>query len=502
MASDDFSKDTIYFIVVDRFKDGDPANNPKTNIYSADKSEWKHYWGGDIQGIIDELPYIKSLGCTAIWITPIVENTESLYVYGEKKDEKITSYHGYWGSDYYRINPHFGTKEKFKELIQRAHAMDIKIIFDYVLNHTSPAGQGINGAIYKDGKFIADYSNDTKKWFHHNGSTDFRIADPAEWQNKNLFDLADLNSENPEVEKYLFDAAKMWMDMGIDSFRLDTVRHIPVGFAARFEKAMKEHNPNIFIFGEWSMGGPDVPGAVDFTRETGINMIDFTLTFKLTDVLCRNKSFTNLADHFKHDNNLRNPDLVVTCIDNHDMPRFISTAIGSGADMETAKKRTELATYLMMMSRGIPCIYYGTEQFLHEGKPSTWGFGGEPYNRQMMSGWNKDSDFFKTIRRLAELRREDSAVSVGSQTTLLVNDDVWVFERRDAENVVLVAVNKGKKQEISVDGVHLPDGSYNNSEYDFEKVIGPSIKVKYMKTKITLDSNEIGIWRSRGEKDM
>jgi glycosidase len=234
MASDDFSKDTIYFIVVDRFKDGDPANNPKTNIYSADKSEWKHYWGGDIQGIIDELPYIKSLGCTAIWITPIVENTESLYVYGEKKDEKITSYHGYWGSDYYRINPHFGTKEKFKELIQRAHAMDIKIIFDYVLNHTSPAGQGINGAIYKDGKFIADYSNDTKKWFHHNGSTDFRIADPAEWQNKNLFDLADLNSENPEVEKYLFDAAKMWMDMGIDSFRLDTVRHIPVGFAAQY----------------------------------------------------------------------------------------------------------------------------------------------------------------------------------------------------------------------------------------------------------------------------
>jgi len=491
----DFSDDTIYFIVVDRFKDGDPSNNPKGKIFSPDKKEWKLYWGGDIQGIIDKLDYIKELGCTAIWITPIVENTESLYLYGKNKEEKISAYHGYWGKDFYRINPFFADKKKFKELIKKAHEKNIKIIFDYVLNHSSPTGQGIDGAVYKNGKFIASYSDDPKKWFHHNGSIDFRKKDPREWQNKNLFDLADFNSENPEVQSYLFNAAVEWMDMGIDAFRLDTVRHIPVGFVEKFYKEMKKYNRDIFIFGEWSMGGPDIPGAVDFTRKTGIHMIDFTLTFKLTDVLCKKKSFKLLADHFKHDTNLRNPQLMVTCIDNHDMPRFISTAIGNGEDLKTAKKRTELALYILMTSRGIPCIYYGTEQFLHVDKKSTWGYGGEPYNRQMMSGWNTESDFFRNIRKLAELRRDTKAVSKGSQNTIFVSDDAWVFERRYKESIVLVAVNKGKPTKINVPLTHLPDGDYSNENYGKERIMGPSITVKDMNTVINLGENDVGIWR-------
>jgi len=493
----DFSGETIYFIVVDRFKDGDPSNNPGGKIFSADKSGWKLYWGGDFQGIIDELPYIKSLGCTAIWITPVIDNTEDLYLYGKNKEEKISGYHGYWARDFYRINKYFGSREKFRELIREAHKHDIKIIFDYVLNHSSPINQGINGAIYKDGKFIADYSKDAKKWFHHAGSTDFRKKDTAEWQNKNLFDLADFNSENPEVEKYLFEAARMWVDMGIDSFRLDTVRHIPVNFAARFYREMKKKNPDLFIFGEWSMGGVDTPGAVDFTRETGIHLIDFNFTFRLTDVLCRKKSFKLMADYIKHDKNIRNPNLLVTCIDNHDMPRFISTAIGSGADMKTARRRTEMAVYIMMLSRGIPCIYYGTEQYLHKGVKSTWGYGGEPYNRQMMSGWNKDTEFFKNIRSLADLRKKSPALARGAQETLAVADDYWVFERRCGKSIVLVAVNKGADKNIKLDAVHLPDGDYDNSGFEFERVMGPSIKVKYMKTSFKLGSNEIGIWRYR-----
>ena len=493
----DFHGDTIYFIVVDRFKDGDTKINATGKIASPDKSEWKLYWGGDIQGMIDELPYIKSLGCNAIWMTPIVDNTEDLYVYGEKKDEKISGYHGYWGRDYFKINRFFGSKEKFREFVDKSHENDIKVIFDYVLNHSSPINQGINGAIYRDGKFIADYAKDPGKWFHHQGSIDFRKKDPAEWQNKNLFDLADLNSENPEVRKYIFDAAKMWVDTGIDSFRLDTVRHIPVSLAAEFNRKMLEANPELFIFGEWSMGGTDIPGSVDFTRETGIHMIDFNFTFRITDVLCRNKSFTLMSDYIKHDKNVRDPNLVVTCIDNHDMPRFISTAVDGGADMPRAKRLTELATYIMMTSRGIPCIYYGTEQYLHVGKQSTWGFGGEPYNRQMMSEWKTDTDFFKTISRLAQMRKETPALARGSQKTLAVSDDYWVFERRCGESVVMVAVNKGEEKTIDIDNIHLPDGKYDNGTYDKERVMGPILDVKYMKSKVKLGKNEMGIWRYR-----
>ena len=493
----DFHGDTIYFIVVDRFKDGDQSINATGKIASPDKKEWKLYWGGDIQGIIDELSYIRDLGCNAIWITPIVDNTEELYLYGKNKEEKISGYHGYWGRDYFKINKHFGSKEKFKEFIEKAHENDIKIIFDYVLNHTSPINQGINGAIYKKDKFIADYAKDPQKWFHHNGSIDFRKKDPEEWQKKNLFDLADLNSENPNVREYLFEAAKMWVDMGIDSFRLDTVRHIPVSLAAEFDKKMKEANPNLFIFGEWSMGGVDIPGCVDFTRETNIHMIDFNFTFRITDVLCRKKSFKLMADYIKHDKSIRDPNLVVTCIDNHDMPRFISTAIGSGADMPTAKKLTELATYIMMTTRGIPCIYYGTEQYLHVGIQSTWGFGGEPYNRQMMSGWKKDTEFFKNIKKLAIIRKETPAIARGSQRTIAVSDDYWVYERQFKDSVVMVAVNKGPEQEIILDDVHLPDGTYDSNLYKMERVMGPAITVKYMKSRVKLGRNEIGIWRYR-----
>lgn len=490
----DFSKETIYFIVVDRFYDGDPHNNPTGAIFSPDKSEWKLYWGGDIQGVIDKLPYIRRMGFTAIWLTPLIANTESLYLYDDKENRKSAAYHGYWGRDWYQINRFFGTKEKFKELIDKAHAMGIKVIFDYVLNHTSPVGQGINGAIYRDGIFIADYSNDPHGWFHHNGSIDFSKNDLAEWQNKNLYDLADLNSENPAVEKYLIDAAKMWMRMGIDGFRLDTVRHIPLDFATRFAQAIKKDNPKVFLFGEWSMGGLADRDAVQFTRQTGINLIDFQFTQHITDAICRGRSFKAIAQYIENDRKVKHPEWLVTCIDNHDMPRFISTAIANGADPMTARKKTELATYIMMVSRGIPCIYYGTEQYLHVGRSTSWGYGGEPYNRQMMAGWHNFNGFARNIKRLAELRRKVSAVSRGEQVTLVATENVWVFERRDADSVLLVAANKGKRQKVRVANTRLPDGIYRANGVERVRVMGPNIAVRHRQVRFELGQYEIGIW--------
>ena len=501
VAAQDFSRETIYFILVDRFCDGDPSNNPTGDIFSADRSEWKLYWGGDLEGIIRHLDYIRDMGFTAIWITPVVDNTEKLYLYGKNKEEKITAYHGYWGRDFFRINRFFGTEAKFRQMVEEAHKRDVKIIFDYVLNHSSPEGQGIDGAIYQEGKFITNYTKDNLNkhhWFHHNGSIDFRIKAAREWQDKNLFDLSDFNSENPEVEKYLFDAARKWLATGIDAFRIDTVRHIPVDFATRFADAMKQADPSVFIFGEWSMGGLDRPGAVRFTKKTGIEIIDFSFTYIITDVLCRNKSFKRMAKLIEFDSQVENPHLMVTCIDNHDMPRFISTAIGEGMDEKTARRRTEMATYIMMTSRGIPCIYYGTERFMHVDKKSTWGYGGEPYNRQMMKFDGKRfCGFENNIKILARLRREIPAISRGKQVSLKAANNLWVYERREGRSVVLVAVNKGKSRRVSLDNTTLPDGVYDNREFSMMKVMGPDVTVKQGRTTFDLDENGVGIWCCR-----
>jgi len=490
-TASDFHGETIYLIMVDRFYDGNPDNNPKGNIFSPDKSDWRLYHGGDVQGVIKKLPYIKELGCTAIWLTPVFDNTEELYYYG---DIKMAAYHGYWGRDFYSPNKYFTTEEEYRELVNKAHSMGIKIIFDFVMNHTSPVRQGIDGAIFKDGKFIADYSNDPYMWFHHLGTIDFKNPDPSEWQDKNLYDLADLNTENPEVRNYIIGAALKWLSFGIDAFRLDTVRHVPIEINAEFVTKVKAANPDVFIFGEWSNGGADVDGAVEYTQKTSVSLIDFSFTHNLRNTLCGGESFEKMKYVLGFDSRVPDPNLMVTCIDNHDMPRFISCAIESGKSIEEAKKLTNLAVYIMMTSRGIPCIYYGTERYLHHGEKTAWGYGNDPYNRQDMFGWDEENVLSRNIALLAGLRKKVSALSKGRQVVISADQNTLVYERRCKDSTALIAVNKGEKITISMEKITLPDGEYNSISGRHKKIIGPSIMVSRGKTKVELDSYEAGIW--------
>jgi glycosidase len=483
----DFSKNTIYFILIDRFNRGGSGVIPPPNIYSPDHKEWKLYWGGDIKGITQKLPYIKSLGATALWLTPVFENTSELYIYRDKQSqEKLAAFHGYWGKDFKTMNPYFGTLEDYKTLIKKSHELGIKIIFDMVLNHTSPIGQGCDGALYEQGKLIADYSHDPDGWFHHNGSIDFRIKDAKEWQNKSLYDLADFAQENPKVSDYLIKAGQFWVKQGVDGLRLDTVRHIPPDFAREFADAMLKLNPKLWIFGEWSMGGLSNPDAVAFTRSTGINLIDFTLQSKLVDVFCKDKSFSVLANYLKYDNKIPHPENLVTIIDNHDMPRFISTAIEHGASEALARKKAQAALCLLMALRGVPCIYYGTEHLLHNDSPSTWGLGGEPYNRQMMDSFNDRSIFFKNISKLANLRRTNSAMGRGELETLYLKPKIWIFTKKFNNKLILAAVNQGPKMQVTIEG-----------EKSFQKlkpVIGKPLIYKNGKACLELEPWECAIY--------
>lgn len=436
-----------------------------------------------MKGITGKVPYLKKLGITALWISPIIRNTDDVYIYPTGAS---AAYHGYWGLDFKDINERFGTRADLKELIQTCHQNGIKIILDVVLNHTSPTGRGCDGALYDRGKLIATYSHDPGGIFHHQGNVDFRRGYiPREWENRNLFDLADLNQENPLVDRYLKDAYSYWLSLGFDGFRIDAARYISASWLGSFADLIRRRKSDAFLVAEWSEAGSDVPGALIFEKVSRMHMIDFRFQTIVSDIFNRGKSFRTLTEYLDKDRNLIDPYQMMTCIDTHDMPRFISTAIASGAGLDEAEKRLRAAAYLMMTCRGIPCLYYGTEQLLHNETRSEWGIGADPYNRQMMSSFDTGGDFFGSIGRLAELRKRNPALGRGPQKTLFVNDECYIFSRTLGKNLVLTAVNKGSTQShmISVD---LPDGLY-------ESIIGPALVVKNSSALITLGTYGVQI---------
>jgi glycosidase len=219
----DFKPDVIYQVVLDRFFDGDPANNDPPGdkgLYDPTKTNWKKYWGGDLAGLTQKLPYIAGMGVSAIWISPAVENVHKLV------NGTDAGYHGYWARDFYRIDPHFGTWADFDKLVAAAHSLGIKIIIDFAANHSNPNDTGEFGSIYKDGVYQSMYTNDPNHWFHHNGSS----TDPNDQYNSeyfNLFDLSDLAQENPMVDSYLKGAMQQFLNHHVDGVRLDAVGNMP-----------------------------------------------------------------------------------------------------------------------------------------------------------------------------------------------------------------------------------------------------------------------------------
>jgi len=251
-------QDLIYFIMIDRFYDGDVSNNDFAD-YSSDPNELKHFLGGDLEGIIQNLDYIKNQGATAIWLTPVSDNEP----YG---------YHGYWVEDFEAVDPHFGDLDTLKKLVEEAHNRDLKVILDYVVNHTG----------YKH-----PWLDDPEKseWFHHNGSiTNF--SDKDQLLNYNLAGLPDLNTENPAVKDYFYNNVLWWIqETDIDGLRLDTVKHVPNEFWNEFAYIIKQDYPDFFLLGEVFASSPTLLASyneIGFDSTTNYSMYDgIKDTFKL-----------------------------------------------------------------------------------------------------------------------------------------------------------------------------------------------------------------------------
>ncbi|MDQ8759507.1 alpha-amylase family glycosyl hydrolase [Streptococcus ruminantium] len=476
----DFSSDVIYQIITDRFADGDETNNPKGEIF--DKADLRKYHGGDWRGIINKIEdgYLTNLGITAIWISSPVENITTI-----DPTNQSAAYHGYWARDFFKTNAAFGTEEDFKELVSTAHKHGIKIVIDFAPNHTSTAEyNGLvfpeDGALYKKGELLGKFSSDTAKIFNHEGWTNYSTYENGIYHS--LYGLADLNNLNPTVDQYMKEAIETWIDLGIDGIRVDVVKHMSLGWQKNWLSYIYEKK-GLFVFGEWYTGGTEAePEMTHFANESGMSLLDFRFANSIRSLFTNSNytmtDFYNVIKATEKDYEEVNDQ--VTFIDNHDMSRFSSIVNGNQVAVNQAYA-------LLLTSRGVPTIYYGTEQY-DKGDS-------DPHNRGDISSFDTSSDAYKIISKLSVLRKQNKALAYGSTEERWINSDVLVFERKFGEHVALIAVNKGSNNyQIENLKTSLPQGQYNDELSSLLSGNSIQVGVEGQVSSFSLAPNAVGVW--------
>lgn len=522
------SKDVIYQIITDRFYDGDTSNNVPdgfdATLYDGTGDDLKLYQGGDWAGIIEKIPYLKGMGVTAVWISAPYENrdTEIIDYQSDGSYDRWTSFHGYHVRNYFATNKHFGTLNEFKELRDALHENGIKLIIDFVTNHTSREMNPTAGNIPEDGKLyepdrkedgsfafdengepydyngdglvenlIADPQNDTNGWFHGLGD---RGDDSSRfgYRYKDLGSLADFSQENGEVAEYLEEATLFWANMGINGIRHDATLHMDAAFAKGLKDAVDSSN-TITQFGEFFIGRPDpkYDEYVYFPKQTGINNLDFeyyrAASTTFGDFSTTMSDFGNMMEYTQEDYDYENQ--TVTFLDNHDVSRFGYT--------QRSQKTYNAALATLLTSRGIPNIYYGTEQYIVPADGSD--VAGRIF-MQTDSAFDTTTTAYQLISELSDLRQDNDALAYGTTVIRYSSDDVLVYERQFYDDVVLVAVNRQPDASFTIDGVEtmLPAGEY--SDYLNGMLDGSSITVSSgteinNSSSFTLPGGAVCVWQ-------
>lgn len=466
------SDDVIYLIMPDRFANGDPSNDdPPSSRGLLNRQKSRYYHGGDLQGIINRLPYLKDLGVTAVWLNPIYDNVNHLNERETYNNEAITDYHGYGAVDFYAVEEHLGDLAKFRELVNAAHRLGLKVIQDQVANHTGPYHPWVNDPptpTWYNGTQANHLANTWQTW---------TLADPyaSPALQRDTLDgwfiniLPDLNQGDDEVARYIIQNTLWWLGMtGLDGIRQDTLPYVPRWFWRQWMTAIKREYPTVTVVGELFDGDP---ALVSFfqggqTRFDGIDtrieaLFDFPLHFPLRRAFAQGKPIREVAMMLARDHLYVNPNLLVTFLGLHDVPRFISEP---GATIDGLK----LAFTFLMTTRGIPLIYYGDEI----GMPG----GGDPDNRRdFPGGWPGDARnafeasgrtadeqaVFEHVRKLTRLRAELEPLRRGQLVHLVVTEQTYAFARlTQTQSVILVFNNDTKPAtiEIPIAAARLDDG--------------------------------------------
>jgi glycosidase len=432
--------DVVYLIMPDRFANGDTANDsPPKSPGLIDRSKGRYYHGGDLAGVRQRLPYLKSLGITAIWLNPIYDNNDRLNDRETYDGQPITDYHGYGAVDFYAVDEHLGTLAELERLVDDAHRSGLKLILDMVANHTGPYHPWVN-------------DSPTPTWFH--GTAAKHLANT--WQVWTLADpystpamreatldgwfidiLPDLNQSDPEVARYIIQNTLWWAGVsGIDGIRQDTWPYVPRSFWRDWMTAIKRQYPSMTVVGEVFDGDPSLVSFFQGGRRgwDGIDtrvdaLFDFPLLFPLRRAFAEGKSLREVAQMLSRDHLYPNASALMTFLGNHDVGRFMNEP---GATTEGLK----LAYTFLLTVRGTPLLYYGDEI----GMPG----GGDPDNRRdFPGGWANDprnafeasgrtesqQAVWSHVQRLLELRAERSDLRTARMEHLQAGEQSFVYRR-------------------------------------------------------------------------
>lgn len=469
------SADVLYLLMPDRFADGNPANNePKglNNPSKIDRAKPNSRHGGDIAGIMKHMDYIDSLGVTAVWVNPVLEN-----------DMRGGSYHGYATTDYYRIDPRFGTNEEYAVLIDSLHNRGIKTVMDMIFNHSGYSHPWVANPPASD-------------WFNFQGDykqTNYRLStltDPyATDYDRSLttdgwfvLGMPDLNQRNPHLMKYLIQNSIWWIEeSGIDGIRMDTYPYADIDAMKKWIEDVKNEYPDFNIVGEcwfgetageafWQKGSPL---AAAYGKDTGLPVVmDFPLMIKNHDMAPFRENtdswngLNKLYDHLALDYVYPDPNSVLRFLDNHDTDRFILTAPDSLDQWKQA------ITFLLTIP-GIPQIYYGTELLMAGDKSKgdgyirldvPGGFPGDTTDNFTREGRTElQNEAYDWIAAINRWRKTSNAVKGGMKHFMPTNG-LYIYQRvaPDGADEAIIVMN-GRDEELDADMTRyleiIPEGA-------------------------------------------
>lgn len=476
------SADLLYLLMPDRFANGNTANDDDATLNHPVKSDRENpngRHGGDIEGITKHLGYIDSLGVTAIWLTPVLEN-----------DMPGGSYHGYATTNYYKIDPRFGTNDDYCNMIAEAHKRGLKVVMDMIFNHS--------GVCHK---WMTDMPS--KDWYNHtDGSvlTNFRLStanDP--YRSDYDYDrttngwfvpaMPDLNQRNPHLLRYLTQSSIWWIEYaGIDGIRMDTHPYADPEGMSKWLAAVLNEYPDYNIVGEcwygeaagtafWQKGSRLNTTGIDSNLPT---VMDFPTMMLARDAFktqsTRLTGLNAIYDRLALDYLYEDPQHVLTMLDNHDSDRFL-------LEMPENLGWWKQAFAFMLTTRGIPQMYYGDELLMHGSKEGSDGF----VRRDMPGGFSGDKvnafvdagrtdmqrEAWNFISRLANWRRGNEVISKGALKHFMPENGVYVYERSYKGKRVVVMMN-GTDSENVIDGTIyreiMPEGTTLTDILSGEKV--------------------------------
>ena len=451
-----FASEAVYFIVTDRFVDGDAGNNHADQggaalgtfdrpIQLAGQGPANiGYLGGDFRGIVNNAAYIADMGFTALWITPIVDNPDEAFTgstrpgEGPFADKGKTGYHGYWGVNFFVVDEHLESPGlAFRDLTRvLSDDYDLKLVLDVVCNHGSPAytmpeDQPKYGEIYdRDGVLLADHQNlHPTELDHGNPLHRFYNRQP------DLAQLSDMNESNPAVLDYFVEAYLQWIAQGAAAFRIDTIRHMPHAFWKAFSDRIRAEHPGLFMFGESFVYDAEKIAQHTFPGNGGISVLDFPGQQAMNEVFGAGAPYSRLLDYLHLDTNVyHNPYDLMTFYDNHDMAR-----------MDADDDGFIDANNWLFTSRGIPVVYYGSEIAFQAGAREHGG------NRNYFGQHNveraKTHRVRAALKAIATARKASIALQRGLQVNLEFGDDTAAFYRvyrnDNVAQTALVLLNKG-----------------------------------------------------------